>query len=814
MSGRNKRNSHHDPEDTAESNVIAALEEQRLRTSKNLQHDDNDSPAILPRVAHLPYLVRKMQTKTRAIKNQRHRSMAKEDDDIALFAAKDVTSSNRSSSQKLSNRQASLKDKKNSTRQSQTSAAEPKPKEPSTTFQAASDQDAFLTNAFHLTELMEEDKDDASISSLESDDDYTYADAVVQGRGSYQKGSSGSTSVQETSALLQDATTTQRKRTKHKRQRKKQKTFKRRLESWKRRTIAVVHPEDVKQSLHHYLVTHVLWGMVPPLVLALILFYGLGNPDLEFLPNTATLAWYLLFLVRLQVTLGLARATQFLLELATIRTSWLAQCSGPLVALMAMQAIGWPFLLQAWGVWNIMLLHGHHVFSKHWLYWTNLRIFTVEYNPDGDGILQSEKYGRLLFAMVFVGLVSAIKRTTVALFLSRRMLGNYKQQLERLMSKVQLLAGVAGLATETEKPGFAELLEDVHENADEEDDAESIATAVSTQVQIERKTPYMDSVPMFAESQQGTIDQPSTPTDADLDDGTELTYEEKWGQLKDKVDTEETGRTIPDTIEENKVTPSNPSKRSSTFDRVYSSLDRYDAPQQPGSGSSQEEAPSLQDILQFKRAQSFMTSPFPFSTSFGPAETRKTCVRSAIKVFRKLQRFMPTNDAEDSISFNVIGALAYTESGELDEQRAEGLLRLFLPDKDNCVELTAFVQTCDKTYKDVLFLGASMANSSKIDSVLEDIFNVAFYGVLVVFILSLLGLNPWPLLVSFSTMLLSLAFALGPSCAKTIEGILTVAVRRPFDLGDRISLASGLATSSAGLGNTWFVVRLYVMRFA
>lgn len=374
------------------------------------------------------------------------------------------------------------------------------------------------------------------------------------------------------------------------------------------------------------------------------------------------------------------------------------------------------------------------------------------------------------------------------------------------MAKVQLMAGVAGLAAETEKPGFADLLEDVHENADEEDDAESIATAVSTQVQIERKTPYMDSVPMF---QPGAVDQPSTPTDADvdIDDKTELTYEETWGKLKDKAVAEETGRTIPSTIEENKVAGANISKRVSTFDRVYAALDRYDAPQQPG--SSQDRTPSLQDILQFKRAQGFMSDEYPFSTSFGPAADRKTCIRSAIKVFRRLQRFMPDEDAVDSISFNVIGALAYTESGELDEQRAQDLLRLFLPDKNNCVELTAFVQACDKVYKEVLFLGASMANSTKIDSVLEEIFNVAFYGVLVVFVLSLLGLNPWPLLVSFSTMLLSLAFALGPSCAKTIEGILTIAVRRPFDLGDRISLASGLATSSAGLGNTWIVVGLY-----
>ena len=131
--------------------------------------------------------------------------------------------------------------------------------------------------------------------------------------------------------------------------------------------------------------------------------------------------------------------------------------------------------------------------------------------------------------------------------------------------------------------------------------------------------------------------------------------------------------------------------------------------------------------------------------------------------------------------------------------------------KDGYVTLGAFVQACDGVHKQMVFLVASMDNASKIDSVLGDMFNVCFYGVLVVMILSLLGLNIWPLLVSFSTVLLSLAFALGPSCAKTIEGILAIAVRRPFDLGDRISLATGLANSTPPSSDTWIVEDINLM---
>lgn len=51
----------------------------------------------------------------------------------------------------------------------------------------------------------------------------------------------------------------------------------------------------------------------------------------------------------------------------------------------------------------------------------------------------------------------------------------------------------------------------------------------------------------------------------------------------------------------------------------------------------------------------------------------------------------------------------------------------------------------------------------------EDVFDVIFYGVLTILVMDLLGLNPWPLLVSFSTVMVSFAFSFGPSCARYIE---------------------------------------------
>lgn len=65
-----------------------------------------------------------------------------------------------------------------------------------------------------------------------------------------------------------------------------------------------------------------------------------------------------------------------------------------------------------------------------------------------------------------------------------------------------------------------------------------------------------------------------------------------------------------------------------------------------------------------------------------------------------------------------------------------------------------------------------------IDHVLERIVDGVFYFALGLIILDLLKLNPWPLLVSTSTLVVAGSFAVGPSCAKAVEGILLIVGRR------------------------------------
>ena len=146
--------------------------------------------------------------------------------------------------------------------------------------------------------------------------------------------------------------------------------------------------------------------------LAWILFYQLGNPELDFLPGRARLSWWCNFLGRQVVTFELARLAQWLLlDLIIIRTRLAARLLGPLTIMSAIQAKGWPFLIVAWSCWDLLLLHGDNDFQTHWFYWTELAIYSSA--NSGSYILISDTYLRALISMIIAGLAATAKRTVM-----------------------------------------------------------------------------------------------------------------------------------------------------------------------------------------------------------------------------------------------------------------------------------------------------------------------------------------------------------------------------------------------------------------
>ena len=157
----------------------------------------------------------------------------------------------------------------------------------------------------------------------------------------------------------------------------------------------------------------------------------------------------------------------------------------------------------------------------------------------------------------------------------------------------------------------------------------------------------------------------------------------------------------------------------------------------------------------------------PFSVAFGPASNRDELISSAEKVYARLLKLAPERER---LPYSVLSVLAWDEeNGTMDKEKKRSLQNNFRGDRNDEVTLLAFIQSCDNVYKKLRFFRASVGNSSVIDNVLEGIVNCVFYFVLVLVVLSLLKLNPWPLLVSMSTLLVTFAFAFGPSAAKAIE---------------------------------------------
>lgn len=170
--------------------------------------------------------------------------------------------------------------------------------------------------------------------------------------------------------------------------------------------------------------------------------------------------------------------------------------------------------------------------------------------------------------------------------------------------------------------------------------------------------------------------------------------------------------------------------------------------------------PTIHEILQFRKALAFLDDEYPFGMSFGPAFNRDSCINSSRLLYKRLLGF---DTSSPVLHFDVIGVLAYDASSNFDEKKAKGLVRLFRPDRFDEVTLLAFVQSCDSVYKRLRYLRASVGNSTSIDRVLESIFNSIFNFFLFLAVLSVMKLNPWALLVSMSTVLVSFAFALGPT---------------------------------------------------
>ena len=78
-----------------------------------------------------------------------------------------------------------------------------------------------------------------------------------------------------------------------------------------------------------------------------------------------------------------------------------------------------PFVLTVWALYDLGLLAGSSAFVRHWGHWQNVIHMFNESNPSGN-VTNSDLNYTILRLAIAVGIIVAIKRLVVGVFLSRQ----------------------------------------------------------------------------------------------------------------------------------------------------------------------------------------------------------------------------------------------------------------------------------------------------------------------------------------------------------------------------------------------------------
>jgi small-conductance mechanosensitive channel len=397
------------------------------------------------------------------------------------------------------------------------------------------------------------------------------------------------------------------------------------------------------------------------------------------------------------------------------------------------------------------------------LYWTGLRIYSLDEANSGSYILGSSLYLRFLIAVLVAGLAASLKRFILDFQFKQRQCLEFKSRLEKILQEMILVADIASLAE------HAPIIQDLSKSGNHDNDVDRHSTSKSkASQQMAFDLSNFDHKLNESILSSETLDEINTPKNLAM------------------------GQTM---------------ASSSSGLLIKDLLDPWESPE----NKSDKNNVSVRDVLRFQNALGYINGEDPFGESFGPTFDRDDCIKSALHLYSNL--LLLNSGKNHVLDFDVLLLAICNEDGIIDGVKKKAITRLFQPDAKHQVTQLAFVQSCDAVYKRLRYFQASVGNASVIDNVLAGIVDCIFYFVLTLMLLSLLEFNPWTLLVSITSLLVSISFALGPSVSKYVEGVLLIAVRRPFDLGDRIYIGppdTTLATAASGQNvdmssSTWFV---------
>jgi hypothetical protein len=546
-------------------------------------------------------------------------------------------------------------------------------------------------------------------------------------------------------------------------------------------TLAAQDSIFVKKIVRFLIASSFTFLVFPCIVAAALVFYYMGNPSVRFLPGNATLSWWLIFVARQALVFECAFVIEYItVECIALGTRWMVWMCGPLITLWFINAKGWPLILILWSLLDLALLHGESRFQQNWIYFLNIQLFSPANN--GGQILISDLYLRTLLSVLLAGTCHAIKRTHIAMVFGRRIFITYKTPLEQILADIVLITEVSELSAELnalDEPktfSIAGRIGSRLKNLLDIDYESTVESKNAVDFDKQRAHDFNDESPeSIIDDEESVLEVTIEPTDStELEK--ERSPEKKSGNVTqsfsplEKSHLNHSSNSITSDEKKGELIGRSLNSTDCSVAQLYQMLERW---QEPQNKLEKTNDVSISDILKFRKALAYMDDPYPFGRSFGPGGSRSQIIHSSRALYLQLIR---SSDLS-ILSFDVLKSLAIKDNGELDHVKVRAIRRLFRPDNQNELSLLAFVQSCDGVYKKLRYFRASVANASVINTVLESIVDGLVNFFLALIIMTILEYNPYPLLVSISTILVSLAFAVGSSASKYIE-VSTLLFRR------------------------------------
>lgn len=494
--------------------------------------------------------------------------------------------------------------------------------------------------------------------------------------------------------------------------------------------------------------------MLPMIATAALLFHFVDNPPTGRGPaldsKEASVSWYLIFGARQLVTLTMAKLWQLLLvDYLALQTRVTLRLSGPVGTLWIVAGKGWPFIISTWAVIDFIVLSGDSSFARHWLFWQDWWGLFNESNPGGE-VTSSTPYLTLLTCFLVGGVLTTTKRVLVSLMLGRKTYRNYSKQLAEVMGKMLLISQVAMLARSIERKvrhkqrqeegGPREALESPIAKISADDLSGYLRVADSANIPGVAETEGLDTLELIVKENGGSLNEAQKARISELLGRWDEPPRGKLGNAVSAV-----------------VLSFYIQRRFFAHSTFYLYWQNHTP---------------ISAVLKFRQAVVQLETEFPFSRSFGIADTREKCVLNAQRAFERLRLKNPT---EGVLSFEILAHIALDHhTGALDEARVTDLIRVFRPDADGNVTLLDFARSVDVVYKDLRMLRASITNSQKIDRSIKTVINIVFYGILVVVILSQTGYDPLQIFLSLSGIVIAFSFMIrGASSAYfEVSGLL------------------------------------------